>query len=190
MNFTACANCAPIRGRSSVDIPKIWLLRIDYIKGRIQDGMATHLAEGQQKELSRDVYYMLEGLQQMMEETVLLFPDMTRSQHEAQEFCFAAPCAEVEWKSILNRCALNSGYLPYHIVEEVEDEERVALILRDMSDSDDDCLATGAYLRMVKEFTGMIYAVPYSRLELGTSIASIIARTAGVPPHQVRHVEI
>lgn len=172
----------------SVDVPKKWMVRIDNIKGHIQDGMATHLPPGRQKELCRDVYYRLEGLQQMMEETVLLFPDMARNQHEAQEFCFAAPCAEVEWKSIYKRCALNSGYLPYHIVK--EDGEKVALILRDMGDSDDDCLATGAYLRMVKEFTGMIYAVPYSRLELGTSIASIIARTAGVPPHQVRHVEI
>lgn len=171
-----------------MDVPKKWMVRIDNIKSHIENGMGTHLPPGKQAELCRDVYYRLEGLQQMMERTVLLFPDISRSQHEAQEFCFAAPCAEVEWRQIHGHCALNSGYLPYHIAR--EDDEEVAIVLRSDQDTDEDCLATGAYLRMVKEFTGMIYALPYAPGPIATTVAAIIARTAGVPPHQVRHVEV
>lgn len=171
-----------------MDVPKRWNVRIDNIKSHIENGMGPHLPPGRQRELFRDVYYRLEGLQQMMEESMLLFPDMNRTQHEALEFCFAAPCAEVEWRKLYKHCAINHEWLPYHIV--TEDEEKIALILRKPEDSDDDCLATGAYLRMVKEFTGMMYALPYATGPIGTTIASIIARTAGVPPHQVRHVEV
>lgn len=172
-----------------MDVPKKWHKRIDGIKQYVDEARHhRHMSPGKQLIFIRDVYYRLEGLQQMMEESMLLFPDMARDQHKAQEFCFAAPCAEVEWRKLHKHCALNSGYLPYHIVK--EEDEKIAIVLREDHNTDDDCLATGAYLRLVKEFRGMIYALPYSTGPISTTLASIIARTAGVPPHQVRHVEV
>lgn len=122
---------------------------------------------------------------------MLLFPDMRKERHEAQEFVFASPCTYAEWFKLKGRCGFRWGdkqYLPYTLVK--EGEERIAIICRSPDDSDDDCLVTAAYLRMVGEFTGMIYALPYQTDRLNNSIGSIIARTAGVDPKQVRHVEI
>jgi hypothetical protein len=172
-----------------VVVLKKWTALMNRIQRRAQDGMGSHLPPGQQGALCSDIATMVGELQHMMEVTMLLFPDMNREQHKAQEFCFAAPTSQIEWLKLKAKVSCTrEGYLPHVIVK--EDEEEIALVLRDLSDTDDDCVATGAYLRMVLEFTGMIYALPYAQGPIGTTIASIIARTAGVPPHQVRHVEV
>lgn len=122
---------------------------------------------------------------------MLLFPDMRKERHEAQEFVFAAPCTYAEWAKLKSQCKFHwddKQYLPYTLVK--EDDEQIAIICRSQEDSDDDCLVTAAYLRMVVEFTGMIYALPYQTDHLNNSIGAIIARTAGVDPKQVRHVEV
>lgn len=130
---------------------------------------------------------------------MLLFPDMTRDQHDAQEFCFAAPCTTQEWYKLMALAkktkppkgagVMETDFLKYVLIE--EDDETICIIPRPATATDDDCVASGAYIRMVAEFTGMIYAVPSScDTRVGESMASIIHRTAGVPPHQVRHVEV
>lgn len=127
----------------------------------------------------------------------MLFPDMTRPQHEAQEFCFASPCTPTEFAKLRSRASKYKGYLPYTIV--MEDDEKIAIILLGFTDAkvefagekwDERAKTTAAYLRLVKEFNGMIYCMTHARKEHSNSIASIIVRTAGVPPHQVRHVEL
>lgn len=119
---------------------------------------------------------------------MLLFPDVSREQHEAQEFVFASPCTFAEWQRVRDKAKRYPGYLPFALVK--EDEETIAIICRKDCDSDDDCVTTAAWLRLVREFSGMIYALAYTHLPAPTSTGAIIARTAGVNPKQVRHVEV
>lgn len=151
----------------------------------------TDLTKGAMIERLRNAYWVLDSLIYDLENTMLLFPDMSRTQHEAQEFCFADPCTLTEWQKLLKEDAsIPDGYLPFCYKQ--SDEEEICLILRDKYDTDDDCLTTAAWIRMVREFTGMIYALPYSdRPALtATPMANIIARTSGVPFFQVRHIEV
>jgi hypothetical protein len=127
---------------------------------------------------------------------VLLFPDLSREQHHAQEFVFAVPCRKHEWHKLYQQAerinqpqdGVASPFLPYYKTR--EDDEEIIIILRSPVNTDEQCLSTAAYLRMVDEFTGMIYSLPYSETDAMNSIADIIRRTAGVPPHQVRHIEV
>lgn len=123
---------------------------------------------------------------------MLLFPDMSREQHEAQEFCFCDPCTKEEWRSLKHQVhCTREGYLP-HVIKKTDENEEVAIILRGTWDTDDDCVTTAAYLRMVHEFSGMIYALPFrdGPALTGQPMAAIIGRTAGVPFYQVRHIEV
>lgn len=120
---------------------------------------------------------------------MLLFPDVTRQQHESEHFVFSVPCTLDEWRKLCTKQHwVDNHYLSYVILE--EDEEPIAIILVDSGNTDDEALTLAAHLRMVSDFTGMIYALPYHTDRLNNSIGSIIARTAGVNPKQVRHVEI
>jgi len=150
----------------------------------------SHYSKKAMENILRDVYWQLDGLKHMMENTMLLFPDMTREQHEAQEFCFADPCTLPEWNKLKAEASHPEGYLPF--CYKTSDEEQICIVLRDRYDTDDECLTTAAWIRMVREFTGMIYALPYSdRPTLtATPMANIIARTSGVPFFQVRHIEV
>lgn len=121
---------------------------------------------------------------------MLLFPDMTREQHEAEEFCYAAPCTFDEWKQLRADVQLpHDNYLPF-VSKEDDNREEIYLILRSDSDSDNECVATAAYIRFAMQHTGMIYAIGYTLAQPSNSIASIIGRTSGVPYHQVRHIEV
>jgi hypothetical protein len=141
-------------------------------------------------ERCRNMYYTLEALVDAMENEMLLFPDQTREQHEAQEFCFADPCTLPEWNKLKAEASTPEGYLPF--VYKECDEEQVCIILRDATATDEDCLTTAAWIRMVREFSGYIFALPFkdSVALTSQSMAQIIARTAGVPYHQVRHIEV
>ena len=142
-------------------------------------------------ERCRNIYYILDALVDGMENEMLLFPDQTREQHEAQEFCFADPCTLPEWNKLKAEASTPEGYLPF--VYKECDEEQICIILRDATATDDDCLTTAAWIRMVRGFSGYIFALPYregAALTMGQSMAHIIARTAGVPSHQVRHIEV
>jgi hypothetical protein len=123
---------------------------------------------------------------------MLLFPDMSREQHEAQEFCFCDPCTKEEWRRLKHQVkCTREGYLP-HVIKHDDSKEEIAIILRGTWDTDEDCVTTAAYLRLVHEFSGMIYALPFREGSALTSqpMSAIIARTAGVPFFQVRHIEV
>lgn len=145
-------------------------------------------------ELIRNLYWQLNGLIQEMESEVLLFPDMSKEQHYADHFVYAAACTPEEYYMLRDRCKTKepeaAGFLPYTFIE--EDEETICIIPRPRGVSDDDCLGTAAYVRMVEEFTGFIYAVPFTeKTALGSlSLAQVIAKTAGVDPAKVRHITL
>ena len=127
---------------------------------------------------------------------MLLFPDQSRDQHEAQEFCFADPCTREEWRQLKHQsntrdASTPKGFLPY-VIKTTDEGEQLAIILRGTWDTDDDCVSTAAMLRMVQEFSGMIYALGFREGSTLTSqpMTKIIARTAGVPFFQVRHIEV
>lgn len=127
---------------------------------------------------------------------MLLFPDVTRAQPEAETFVFAAPCDHHEWRRLdkhsteIPSSPDGEKYLPYFVFREKDESETIIAILRGPKDSDEDCLQTAAYLRMVEEFRGMIYALPYHPNSAEITMADIIARTAGVKPQHVRHVSL
>lgn len=131
---------------------------------------------------------------------MLLYPDMRRESYGANDdFVFAAPCTETEWET-LNAAALtarpeSSDYLPYTFIKESYHDEAPAdvtyIILMSPQTPDDDAIATAAWIRVVEEYTGIIYALTFeSEYNSNQSLSSIIARTAGVPPKQVRHIEL
>ena len=169
-------------------LPRI-VERVEQIQSKI-GGSWDNLTKVALMERLRNAYWQLDGLLYLLENSVLLFPDMTRKQHEAQEFCFADPCTLPEWNKLKAEASHTEGYLPF--CYKPDGDEIVCIILRGPDDTDDDCLTTAAWIRMVREFTGMIYALPYSDAPAlaATSMANIIARTAGVPFHQVRHIEV
>lgn len=142
-------------------------------------------------ERCRNVYYILEALLDAMENEMLLFPDQSREQHEAQEFCFADPCTLPEWNRLKAEASTPEGYLPF-CYKECDEGEQVCIILRDATATDDDCLTTAAWIRLTREFTGHIFALPFkdSVALTSQSMAQIIARTSGVPFHQVKHIEV
>ena len=124
---------------------------------------------------------------------MLLFPDMSRDQHEAQEFCFCDPCTKEEWRKLKHQVVGGEGtdkYLPFVFAK--ADSDWVCVILRGTYDTDDECLTTAAWIRLVREFTGMIYALPFreGRALTAQTMSAIIARTSGVPYHQVRHIKV
>lgn len=129
---------------------------------------------------------------QYLENRMLLFPDLTKKQHEAEHFVFAYPCSSTEWHKLFDharRTKTPKEYYPYVFID--DRDERIAIILRPQMGTDEECLTTAAYLRMVKEHTGMIYALPFNlNFDEDYSFGAIIARTAGVDPKKVRHVEV
>lgn len=120
---------------------------------------------------------------------MLLFPDVTREQHESEHFVFSVPCTLDEWRKLCTKQHwVDNHYVSYVILE--EDKEPIAIILVDSGNTDDEALTLAAHLRMVSDFTGMIYALPYTTEPPDHWIGNIIARTAGVDPKKVRHVEV
>lgn len=125
---------------------------------------------------------------QRLEHRMLLYPDMSRSGYDAKEFVFASPCSYAQWDRALRRATKDVGYLPWLEIE--EEGESIVIICRSPEHTDDDCLTTAAWLRIVNNFRGMIYALPYDDKPLDYSIGAVLARTSGVDPKQVRHVEV
>ena len=130
---------------------------------------------------------------------MLLYPDMRRKPYDANEnFVFAAPCTEAEWKELFaSRSEPNRDrdYLPFTFVKETFHENAppdvTCIILMSPNTLDEDAIATAAWIRVVDEYTGMIYALTFDPAYAGeTSLSSIVARVAGVNPKQVRHIEI
>lgn len=130
---------------------------------------------------------------------MLLYPDMRRELYDANEnFVFAAPCMESEWKELYeNRNEPNraSDYLPFTFIKESFHTEAppdvTCIILMSPQTLDDEAIATAAWIRVAEEYTGMIYALTFDPAYAGsTSLSSIVARVAGVNPKQVRHIEI
>jgi len=122
---------------------------------------------------------------------MILYPDMTRHQYDGSEtFVFAAPCTKSEWYIMKSMSATedDGSHLPYLISE--EDGEDVCIILRYPETIDDHAVETAAWVRIRHEFTGMIYAMKYDPQPPSTSIASVIARTAGANPKQVGHFDL
>ncbi len=121
---------------------------------------------------------------------VILYPDMTRRQYDGSEtFVFAAPCTKPEWYAMkaLPITHDDSSHLPYLICE--EDGER-CIILRFPETIDDHAIETAAWIRIKHSYRGMIYAMRYDPQPPSTSIASVIARTAGANPKQVGHFDL
>ncbi len=127
---------------------------------------------------------------------MLLYPDMRRDLYDANDnFVFAAPCTEAEWRQLNADAQMSGDYLPFLFIKETYHENApsdvTCIILMSPNTPDDDAIATAAWIRVVEEYTGMIYALnfeaDYSR---SNSLSSIVARTAGVPPKQVRHIEL
>ncbi len=130
---------------------------------------------------------------------MLLYPDMRRETYNANEnFVFAAPCTEIEWKELFanrNEPNRDRDYLPFTFIKETFHENAppdvTCIILMSPNTPDDDAIATAAWIRVVEEYTGMIYALTFDPAYAGeTSLSSIVARVAGVNPKQVRHIEI
>lgn len=123
---------------------------------------------------------------------MLLYPDMTRQQYDGSEtFVFAAPCTKHEWYSMYKYAADDGNHLPY-VFDKADDdpENHVCIILRHQETIDDHAVETAAWVRIKEEFTGMIYAMKYDPQPPNMATASIIARTAGANPKQVRHVDL
>lgn len=136
-----------------------------------------------------------------MEETdLLLFPDMLSEQHAAEEFVYAAACQPHEWHRLFDVArqrqqrqepqppATDTPLLSHLMV--AEEGEKICIILQGAADTREQATTTAAYIRMVGEFSGMIYVLPYNDAPVSNSLADIINRTAGVPPHQIRHIDI
>lgn len=119
---------------------------------------------------------------------MMLYPDMTRHQYDGSEtFVFAAPCTKDEWYTMKGFAEDDGSHLPYLIDEE---DEPICIVLRFPETIDDHAIETAAWVRIRHEFTGMIYAMKYDPQPPSTSIASVIARTAGVNPKQVGHFDL
>ena len=136
---------------------------------------------------------------------MMLFPDMGRKQYEDNDnFVFAAPCTDAEWCHMYAEAQVepDDKYLPFVFWGEgpatFSRQNRVlgipgdvvCIILREPTSSDEDALTTAAWIRVSEEFTGMIYAVGFVSGALSQSTPSIVCRTAGVNPKQVRHIEV
>ncbi len=135
---------------------------------------------------------------------MLLYPDMRRKLYDANDnFVFAAPCTEPEWKELYERRQTiadrgdqaHCAYLPYTFIKETFHENAppdvTCIILMSPNTLDEDAVVTAAWIRVVDEYTGMIYALTFDPAYAGeTSLSSIVARVAGVNPKQVRHIEI
>ena len=134
------------------------------------------------------------------ENKMLLYPDMRRETYDANDnFVLAAPCTEAEWKELLKmrqpKFDGDENYLPFTFIKETYHDNAppdvTCIILMFLHTPDDDAIATAAWIRVVEEYTGMIYALTFDPAYAGeTSLSSIVARVAGVNPKQVRHIEI
>lgn len=124
---------------------------------------------------------------------MLMYPDMSRTTYDGSEtFVFAAPCTRDEWYQLLrDPRAVNDGIrLPYIVSGDSMEEEIVCVILRRDESTDEECVETAAWIRVTQEnFNGMIYATGYVDAPQFGSVASIIARTAGANPNQVKHID-
>ncbi len=121
---------------------------------------------------------------------MLLFPDMRREQYEGNDnFVFAAPCTKVEWDYLHNKSVQEEHYLPYIFMKDDPDDVS-CLILRLPEITDEQAVTTAAWIRVSEEYTGMIYAVSFESVPTIQSLSSIVARTAGCNPKQVKHIEI
>lgn len=119
---------------------------------------------------------------------MMLYPDMTREQYDGSEtFVFAAPCTKAEWREMKEIAADDGDHLPYLFGGE---ENEIVIILRFPESIDDHAVETAAWVRVKHEFNGMIYAMKYDPQPPDYGIAATIARTAGAPPNQVRHIEL
>lgn len=126
------------------------------------------------------------------ENYMLLYPDMSRTQYDGSEtFVFSAPCLKDEWYELLrDKFCINDGTrLPY--VVHGKKEEMVCVILCRPESTDDEAVETAAWIRVTaSKFNGMIYAMKYVDAPQFGSVASIIARTAGADPKQVKHIDL
>ena len=121
--------------------------------------------------------------------SMLLFPDMRRALYtDNDNFVFAAPCTKSEWDYLHKHSIQLDHYLPFIIINELEDV--TCIILRHPEITDDQTVTTAAWIRISEEYTGMIYALSYESVPTAQSLSSIVARTAGCNPKQVKHVEI
>jgi len=128
---------------------------------------------------------------QQQERFMLLYPDMTRQQYDGSEtFVFAAPCTKPEWYAMkaLHLTHDDGSHLPYLICEEEDDP--VCIVLRFPETIDDHAIETAAWVRIKHSYRGMIYAMKYDPQPPSSSIASVIARTAGANPKQVGHFDL
>lgn len=125
---------------------------------------------------------------------MLLFPDMSRTTYNGSEtFVFAAPCTRNEYYQILRHPqATDDGVrLPFVLLQGGDKDDHVCIILRRDETTDDECVETAAWIRIVHEnFNGMIYAMTYVSEPMFGSIASVIARTSGANPKQVKHIDL
>jgi len=123
-------------------------------------------------------------------ESMLLFPDMRREQYEGNDnFVFAAPCTKVEWDYLHSKSVQEEHYLPYIFMKDDPDDV-TCLVLRLPEITDEQAVTTAAWIRVSEEYTGMIYAVSFESVPSVQSLSSIVARTAGCNPKQVKHIEI
>ncbi len=127
--------------------------------------------------------------------SMLLYPDMSKDTYEGSDyFCFSAPCTKAEWDNMYSQRISqdqSEHYLPFLVMKDEAAEEEVCVVLRFPHTTDEQAVTTAAWIRTAKEFTGMIYAVghdnAYGDMQ---SLSSIIARTAGCSPAQVRHLDL
>ena len=126
---------------------------------------------------------------------MLLYPDMRRKAYEASDhLVFAAPCSEADWWKLRMGASSDNSHLPFTFITEGRHtilRDATCIILVSPHTPDDDVINTAAWIRVTKEYTAMIYAVPFDPgYQMDSSTAAIIVRTAGVDPKQVRHIEI
>jgi len=127
--------------------------------------------------------------------SMLLYPDMRREQYEGNDnFVFATPCTKSEWDYLHGKSEQSEHYLPYFFAKEYFHEnappDLTCIILRHPEITDEQAVTTAAWIRVSEEYTGMIYAVSYESVPTVQSLSSIVARTAGCNPKQVKHIEI
>lgn len=141
---------------------------------------------------------------------MILYPDMNRERyHGGETFVFATAIQRIDWEWLIAKAFRLKHETPdgmyYLIIQDTtlsppdnddsasvysmanEDVHDVCILFRSAMRTDDNCKDAGAWIRAVKQYSGMIYATPATDRD-PSSIAAILS-TSACPPEQVVMVD-